>query len=211
MSIISLKNINKSFGSNKILDNFNLEIEKGEFIAIVGESGSGKSTLLNIIGMLDDFDSGELIVSGNKNLKSSSKDAEKLRRHEIGYIFQNFALIDNVTVSENLDIALTYRDDIKDKENVKLKILKEIGLPDKINSKIYELSGGEQQRVSISMVFLKPCNIILADEPTGSLDDINKEIIMDFLKKVNKGGKTVIIVTHDKDVSKMCNKIVKLK
>lgn len=210
MSIISLKNINKSFGSNKILENFNLEIKKGESIAILGESGSGKSTLLNIIGLLDDSDSGEFNILENKNIKLSSKEAEKLRRYEIGYIFQNFALIDNITVSENLDIALTYRGDIEDKNTEKLKILKEVGLEDKIDSKIYELSGGEQQRVSVAMVFLKPCNIILADEPTGSLDDMNKEIIMEFLEKANKDEKTLIIVTHDKDVSKICERIVEL-
>lgn len=210
MSVISLKNINKSFGSNKILENFNLEIKKGESIAILGKSGSGKSTLLNIIGLLDEFDSGEFNILENKNIKPSSKEAEKLRRYEIGYIFQNFALIDNVTVSENLDISLAYRDDIEDKNIAKLKMLEEVGLEDKIDSKVYELSGGEQQRVSIAMVFLKPCNIILADEPTGSLDDMNKKIIMEFLEKANKDGKTLIIVTHDKDVSKICERIVEL-
>ena len=210
MSIISLKNINKSFGNNKILDDFNLEIKKGESIAIIGESGSGKSTLLNIIGLLDDFDSGELMISGVNDVKPSSKEADKLRRYEIGYIFQNFALIDNMTVSANLDIALTYRDDIKDKEDAKLKILEEVGLKDRINSKIYELSGGEQQRVSISMVFLKPCNIILADEPTGSLDDMNKKIIMKFLEKAHEDEKTITMVTHDREVSKICERIVEL-
>lgn len=210
MSLISLKNINKSFGTNKILNDFNLEIQKGESIAILGDSGSGKSTLLNIIGMLDDFDSGALIVAGNKNLKPSSKDAEKLRRYEIGYIFQNFALVNNMTVSENLDIALAYRKDIENKEDAKIKMLEKIGLKDKLMSKVYKLSGGEQQRISVSMVFLKPCNIILADEPTGSLDNMNKEIIMGFLREANSAGKTVVVVTHDRDVSKVCERIVKL-
>ncbi|ABR46344.1 ABC transporter related [Alkaliphilus metalliredigens QYMF] len=210
MSLVSLKNISKSFGKNKILEDFNLEIEKGESIAIVGDSGSGKSTLLNIIGMLDDCDSGELVIAGKKKLTSSSKDAEKLRRYEIGYIFQNFALIDNMTVSENLDIALAYRKKSENKETIKANMLEEMGLRDKLNNKVYELSGGEQQRISISMVFLKPCSIILADEPTGSLDDTNKEIIMNLLQRVHKDGKTIIIVTHDKDVSKICERIVKL-
>lgn len=131
-----------------------------------------------------------------------------MRRYEIGYIFQNFALADNMTVSENLDIALTYRNNIKDKEDIKIKSLEKIDLKDKLNSKVYELSGGEQQRVSITMVSLKPCNIVLADEPTWSLDDMNKKIVMDFLEQANSNGKTVVIVTHDTDVSKICNRII---
>lgn len=210
MSIISLKNIKKSFGTNNILNNFNLEIAEGEFIAILGGSGSGKSTLLNIIGMLDSFDSGEFIIAGNKNLKPRSKDAELLRRYEIGYIFQNFALIDNITVSQNLDIALEYRKGIENKEEEKNKILERIGLRNKKNSKVFELSGGEQQRISIAMVFLKPCNIILADEPTGSLDSTNKNIVINFLKEANLAGKTVIVVTHDKSVSNICERVIKI-
>lgn len=210
MSLISLKNISKSFESNQIISNFNLEIKQGESVAIVGPSGSGKSTLLNIIGMLDYFDSGELIISGKKNLNPNSKDAEMLRRYEIGYIFQNFALIDNMTVSKNLDIALEYRKDIKNKEDEKIRVLKKVGLENKLNDKIYKLSGGEQQRISVAMVFLKSCNIILADEPTGSLDELNKEIIIDFLKEASSLGKTIILVTHDKTVSKICDRVITL-
>lgn len=210
MGIVSLKNINKSFGSNKVLKDFNLEIKEGESIAIVGISGSGKSTLLNIIGMLDSFDSGELVIAGKQISNPNSKEAEMLRRYELGYIFQSFALVDNMTVSENLDIALEYRKDIKDKENEKIKTLKKVGLEDKLNTKVYKLSGGEQQRISVSMISLKSCNIILADEPTGSLDDKNKEVIIDFLKDANSLGKTIILVTHDKSVSEICKRIVTL-
>lgn len=210
MSIVSLKNINKSFGSNKVLKDFNLEIKEGESIAIVGASGSGKSTLLNVIGMLDSFDSGELVIAGKQISNPNSKEAEMLRRYELGYIFQSFALVDNMTVSENLDIALEYRKDIKDKENEKIKTLKKVGLEDKLNTKVYKLSGGEQQRISVSMISLKSCNIILADEPTGSLDDKNKEVIIDFLKDANSLGKTIILVTHDKSVSEICKRIVTL-
>ena len=127
-------------------------------------------------------------------------------------------LLSNVLVGDALRSENTYYEffiknklfDIKDKEDAKLKILEEVGLKDKINNKIYELSGGEQQRVSISMIFLKPCNIILADEPTGSLDDMNKKIIMKFLEKAHEDEKTITMVTHDREVSKICERIVEL-
>lgn len=206
--MIELKNINKKFGSKVIFDNLNLKINKGEMVAIMGSSGSGKSTLLNIIGLIEKPDSGDIILSEKKYNKIDGRDVTLAHRNLIGYIFQNFALIDNETVSQNLDVALTYVKGTKgEKEKKKAEVLNYVGLSDKMNNKVFELSGGEQQRVALSRVILKPCEIVLADEPTGSLDEITTEEILNILDKIHNEGKTIVIVTHDMDVAKRCDKI----
>lgn len=205
--MIKLKDIKKSFGSKVILNNVNLEVKKGEMIAIMGGSGFGKSTLLNIIGLIERPDSGEVWLNNTKYDKIDGKKVTLAHRNLIGYIFQNFALIDNETVSQNLDIALTYvKDNKNDKQKMKEDILQYVGLSDKINNKIFELSGGEQQRVALARVILKPCEIILADEPTGSLDDKTSEAIIQILKKLNQNGKTILIVTHNTNIAQKCDK-----
>lgn len=211
MGIIRLENINKSYGSKKILENINIDIEKGEMVAIVGASGKGKSTILNIIGLLEAPDSGSLRIDGDVSIKLNSGESAKILRNKISYLFQNFALIDEETVLNNLLIALKYV-----KLNKVLKIekisetLKEVGLAGYEKRKIYELSGGEQQRIAIARVMLKPSKIILADEPTGSLDEENREIIVGLLKKINESGKTLLIVTHDKYIAENCNRVIRL-
>ena len=214
MEILKMDNIKKSYDDKIVLNNFKLTIQKQSITAIVGESGSGKSTIMNIIGLLDDFDSGNYRILGHDNLNIGSKQAMLLRRSFIGYLYQNYALVDDFTVEENLKIATEYNSDItKQNLNEKLKIsLQALNLEydEIINKKIYQLSGGEQQRVAIARLLLKPCELILADEPTGSLDNKNKQIILDFLLKLNHIGKTIIIVTHDPDVMKACNNIIYL-
>lgn len=211
MSIIRLNNINKSYGANKILKDLSLDVEKGEMLAIMGESGKGKSTLLNIIGLIEKFDSGNLIIDGIDNLKPNSRVVPKLLREKIGYLFQNFALIDNKDVEENLLIALEYIKLSKKKKKEKVsEALKYVGLSGYENRKIYELSGGEQQRVAMARLVLKPCKVVLADEPTGSLDEKNRDIVLQLLKKLNIEGKTILIVTHDKEVASICSRIIKL-
>lgn len=205
--MIELKNIKKSFGSKVILSNIDLKVNKGEMIAIMGSSGSGKSTLLNIIGLIEKPDNGEVILNGEKYDKIYGKKVMLAHRNLIGYIFQNFALVDNETVSKNLDVALTYNDGNKNnKIEMKKNILKYVSLSDKINNKIFELSGGEQQRVALARVMLKSCEIILADEPTGSLDEETSEVILKILKQLNQEGKTILIVTHNNDIAKKCDK-----
>lgn len=206
---IRLENINKSYGKHKILDNLNISIFPEDFITIIGASGSGKSTLLNILGTLEDYDSGEVESFGYKDPIKDYKNSMILRREKIAYLFQNFALIENMTVKENLDIALKYSKYKNDKEKIR-QILDMLGVVDKIDNKIYELSGGQQQRVAMARVLLKPYQILLADEPTGSLDKSNKDILIKILIEENKKGKTIVVVSHDMDFIKISKRAYKI-
>lgn len=208
--IIELKNINKSYSNKYLFKNLDFSIKKGEMVAITGPSGVGKSTLLNIIGLIDKPDSGEVVICSNKNPFDKEKVKLKLFRDNIGYLFQNYALVDNYTVSKNLDIALEYVKN-KNKKRLKEEALEKVGLLDKLNNKIFELSGGEQQRVALARLMLKEKDIILADEPTGSLDEDNRDIILKLLKLLNDEGKTIVLVTHDKTVANMCNREINIK
>ena len=210
-NIIELKNITKAFGDNIVLKDVDIKVSKGSMTAITGESGCGKTTLLNIIGLLEDFDKGTLKIANQKFKSNSLKNKVPLLRNTISYLFQNFALIDNQSVSYNLDIALKYvKKSKQEKHEMKVKALEDVGLKGFLNRKVYQLSGGEQQRVAIARAMLKPSEIILADEPTGSLDIKNKSNVMEFLKLLNNSGKTIVIVTHDSDVAAMCNNILVL-
>lgn len=210
MSVIKLKNINKLYGKKNILNNFSIEVEENEFLAITGPSGCGKSTLLNIIGLLEPFNSGELIIDGYKNIPPNSKTANKILREKISYLFQNYALIDEETVAYNLALALKYNKQNKNNKTAISDALDRVGLNGYEHKKIYTLSGGEQQRVSIARILLKPSKIILADEPTGSLDDRNRDIVIDLLKELHLMNKTIIIVTHDNYVSNKCQNVISL-
>lgn len=209
MYAIKLEDIHKRYGKNVIFDDFNLSVKKGEMVAIVGDSGVGKSTLLNMIGLLERPDSGSLTICGEENPQINSKTTTLLQRNILGYLFQNYALVDNMTVNQNLDIALEYRK-VKNRKLAKKQALERVGLSGKLKNKIFELSGGEQQRIAIARLMLKPCEIILADEPTGSLDDNNRDIVIGLLKEFNEQGKTILIVTHDKVVSGVCERVVQL-
>ena len=198
------ENITKSFGNKILFKDFNFHIEGGEFVCFSGESGAGKTTLLNIIGLLEPIDSGKLLINGREY--KTNKDKRKFYAEEVGFLFQNFALLENKTVEQNLKIVkakgdLSYRID---------ESLKIVGLTDKMNNKVYTLSGGEQQRIALARLILKPCNIILADEPTGSLDKRNAELVIGLLKKINSMGKTVIIVSHDEYVKDSADRIIEL-
>ncbi|HDR3908514.1 ABC transporter ATP-binding protein [Bacillus toyonensis] len=206
---IELKNISKKYENKQVLDNFNLVVNKGEMMAITGQSGTGKSTLLNIVGLLEEPDSGDVIIQGIENAWKSEKKQIDLFRYTIGYLFQNYALIDNETVSKNLDVALEYVK-LPNKDDKKKEVLEKVGLLDKLNSKIYQLSGGEQQRIALARLMLKKNDIILADEPTGSLDEVNRDQVLSILKSLNNEGKTILIVTHDPEVSKICTNVVTL-
>lgn len=198
------ENITKSFGNKILFKDFNFHIEGGEFVCFSGESGAGKTTLLNIIGLLEPIDSGKLLINGREY--KTNKDKRKFYAEKVGFLFQNFALLENKTVEQNLKIVkakgdLSYRID---------ESLKIVGLTDKMNNKVYTLSGGEQQRIALARLILKPCNIILADEPTGSLDKRNAELVIGLLKKINSMGKTVIIVSHDEYVKNSADRIIEL-
>lgn len=211
-SICKLENIEKSFSNKVILKDLNLEIEKGEMVSIIGNSGAGKTTILNIMGLLEKPDKGRIQLF-DKDVTNISKNALNLiLREKLSYLFQNFALIDNESIDKNLDVALLYSNKNKlEKLNMKQEALKEVGLNIPLNTKIYSLSGGEQQRVAIARILLKPCELIIADEPTGSLDTYNRDEILNILKKLNKDGKTIIIVTHDSYIANKCDRIFKIK
>lgn len=209
MSII-LKDMNKSFGTHVILKDFNLTIKDGEMLAITGRSGKGKSTLLNIIGLLEPYQSGALIFNDIRNPKINGRQATLLRRKIIGYLFQNFALMENCTVKENLRWALAYQSG-KNKEKAIAQALERVNLPSEImKQKVVELSGGEQQRVAIARLFLKQCDVVLADEPTGSLDPLNRDLVISLLHQLNETGKTIVIVTHDMLVANSCPRRLEL-
>lgn len=202
--MIKIKNLNKKFDDKIVFSNLNLEIEDGEFIILGGPSGCGKTTLLNMIGAIEKFDSGEIIVDGI-DIKNKRNHLNYFRK-KIGFLFQNFALVDNKTVKENLKIIS------KDcKTNLSMEeALRIVGLEDKLNKKVYTLSGGEQQRVAIARLMLKKCDVILADEPTGSLDRKNAEAVINILKELNTQGKTIVLVTHDEYIKKQGNRVVNL-
>lgn len=193
--MIELKNISKAFGDKILFQNYSLKINKGESVVVTGQSGSGKSTLLNILSLIEPVDSGNIIWNGKIIDKIDTKQTEKIMRNEIGYLFQNYALIDNDTVLDNLKLSATY---VKNKKNIDYnRLLSQVDLNVDLNKKVYLLSGGEQQRVALARLFIKPCSIIFADEPTGNLDSNNSKKIIDKLFELNDKGKTLVVVTHD--------------
>lgn len=211
MSIVKLSNISKSYGSNVIFNDYSLEIEKGEFVIITGKSGAGKSTLLNIIGLLDKADSGDAEICGIKNPFFQSKEGNKLLRYHISYLFQNYGLIEDETVIKNLEVGTKYLKLSKEQKKQKInEALKSVGLENYENKKVFQLSGGEQQRVAVARIMLKPSELILADEPTGSLDVENRDVILSLLKSLNESGKTVVVVTHDKDIEKCATRCIRI-
>ena len=202
---ISLKNVNKSFGAHHVLNDVNIDINKGDFICIFSKSGGGKTTLLNILGTLETYDNGEMRSFEKLDPIKKKKECELLRRNNIAYLFQNFALVEKMTVEDNMKLAVKYNK-AKNKKELIQNALDKMGVGDKLKSKVYELSGGEQQRVAIARNMVKPFDIMLADEPTGSLDDENKSIVIDTLLALNKEGKTIVVVSHDKDFKKIASK-----
>lgn len=197
--ILTIENVNKSFGDHHVLNNMNLEVNQGSFVVLTGPSGSGKSTFLNIVGLLDKHDSGTITYFGVSNPKPFSKQATKLLQTKIGYLFQNFALIESKTVEQNLMVALEFVKGINKKEKI-AEILEYVDLKGFEKKKISQCSGGEQQRIAVARLMLKPCELILCDEPTGSLDYENRQNIISLLKKLQKDGKTILIVSHDPEV-----------
>ena len=209
--MIQLENITKTIGKKVILENLSLKINQGDLVAIVGKSGSGKSTLLNLLGLIDGDYSGYYEIFGQKNVPVNSAKSQAIIREHISYLFQNFALIDNETVEYNLMLALKYvKLSKKDKVQKIEEILERVGLSSTLHQKVSELSGGEQQRIAVARAILKPSQLLLADEPTGSLDPENRDLVLNFLLDMNEEGKTVIIVTHDIYVAQQCHRVIEL-
>lgn len=209
--MITIKNLNKSFGEKQVFTNFNCTIKNGFMAAIIGKSGSGKSTLLNMIGLLDLDYQGEILYDDVNIKKLKENKQVEFIRNNINYLFQNYALVDNETVEQNLLLALAYEKINKGEKITKInEVLTKVGLDNFNNKKIYTLSGGEQQRIALARTILKKGDIILADEPTGNLDEGNKEIVLKILKEFKDLGKTIIIVTHDLSIANECDEVIKL-
>lgn len=206
--MIKLTNINKNFERRVVLSDVSLSIEKNEFVCITGESGVGKSTLLNIIGLLDKPDDGQVNICGKSEF--SRKEILNLRRYFFGYVFQDYLLMQDKTVEENFNVSKKYNKELIDKDID--EVLKRVRLDNSyLNKKVCYLSGGEQQKVALARMMLKPCELVLADEPTGNLDDKNKKEVIEIFKDIKKSGKTIICVTHDKDVADSADRIINLK
>jgi len=216
-TIIELKNVYKIYkmGEYKInaLKNVSLKINEGEFVSIMGASGSGKSTMMHIIGALDLPTKGETYINGKKLSNLNEDELSDIRGRKIGFVFQEFNLIQNLTALENVRLPALFQDniDIEKHTNKCIKILESVGLKDRINNKPTELSGGQQQRVAIARALSNNPEILLADEPTGALDSKSAKEIISILKKLNKEGKTIVIITHNKAVSKQAKREIILK
>lgn len=209
--MIETVNLSKSYENHVVINSLNLKIKEKEMVAIVGPSGCGKSTLLNIIGQIDDQYDGTLLIDEKIMNKLNQSQKEKFIRYHINYLFQNFALIETETVKENLLIGLEYSKLKKQEKNERIaEVLKKVKLEKTLNKKVYELSGGEQQRIALARIMLKPGNIVLADEPTGNLDKDSSLLVMKVLKELQKDGKTIIIVTHSEEIASQCDRIVEL-
>jgi putative ABC transport system ATP-binding protein len=208
--MIKLENIEKSYGSAKVLKGINLSVERGDFISIIGSSGSGKSTLLNLIGGMDIPDRGSILIDGKDITSYTDEQLTLYRREKIGFIFQFFNLLPNITIFENIQMPLLLNGS-KDERKV-LEYINRIGLRGKENHHPYQLSGGEQQRVAIARALIHNPPIILADEPTGSLDTDNGKIIMDLIKQIeSEEKKTVILVTHESYVAEYASRTIRIK
>ena len=208
--MIKLEHVEKYYGEHKVLKGIDLEVRKGEFISVMGSSGSGKSTLLNIIGGMDRPENGRVIVDGEDISVYPDEKLTLYRRTTIGFIFQFFNLLPNITVFENVSMPLLLND-IEDEERV-TSFIKRIGLHGKENNYPYQLSGGEQQRVAIARALIHDPEIVLADEPTGSLDSETGTMIMDLIRQfTEETKKTVVLVTHESYIAAYAKKTVRIK
>lgn len=213
--ILNMKNISKIYqmGSEEVvaLDDIDLSIKKGEFVSILGPSGSGKSTLMNIIGCLDVPTRGEYILSNKKVAGLNEKELARIRNKEIGFIFQSFQLLPKLTAAQNVELPLIYAGvNSNERHERAKKILSKVGLGDKINNLPTQLSGGQQQRVAIARAISTEPSILLADEPTGALDQETGIKILEFFKELNEEGRTIIMITHDKSIAKYGNRIINI-
>lgn len=209
MNLLELKDISKIYGSVKALQNIDLQVSQGEWLAIMGPSGSGKTTMMNIIGCMDKPSNGSVILDGMNIAKESAKSLTNIRRDKIGLIFQQFHLINYLTALENVMVAQYYHSMPDEKEA--LQALERVGLGDRAKHLSSQLSGGEQQRVCIARALINYPMLILADEPTGNLDETNEKIVLDIFKQLHHDGSTIIVVTHDPEVAEEAQRTVVLE
>lgn len=214
--MIKLIGIEKSFNSGKsnelhVLKGISTEVKDGELVAIVGKSGAGKSTLLHIIACIDSYDSGEYYIDDLLIKNMSEKKLANIRNEKIGIVMQDFSLVEDFTVLENIMIPLDFAKNKRpNAKELAKEVLKQVNMENFAKEKVRNLSGGEKQRIAIARAIINNPSLILADEPTGSLDSSNTEAIMDLFFSLNKQGKTIIIVTHDKELAEKCHRIIEI-
>ncbi len=207
--LIKINNLNKEFGKVKALNNINLSVYEGEWLAIMGPSGSGKSTLLNILSLMDTPSSGEHILD-NENLEQMDEEQKiTLRREKIGLVFQQFHLIPYLNALENVMLSQYYHSSV-DEEDAKM-VLEKVGLSHRLTHLPSQLSGGEQQRVCIARALINNPELLLADEPTGNLDEANEQIVLQTLQKLKNEGKTIVLITHNPDLAKFADRTLILQ
>jgi len=213
--MLEIRSVSKIYGegSAKVvaLNNVNMQVNDGDFVAITGPSGSGKSTLLNLIGGLDCVSSGEVLLDGTRVDNLDEGDLVDIRRRKVAYVFQQYHLIPSLTALENVLLPLTFCGSKKDDERKAAELLQKVGLERRAKHKPSELSGGEQQRVAIARALVNSCSLILADEPTGNVDQKTGEEILNLFQQMNEDGHTIIMVTHSPDIAKRAKRIVVLR
>ena len=211
--MIEVKNIHKSFGTLEVLKGVDLTVKKGEIVSIIGKSGAGKTTLLQIIGTLDKPDSGSVVIDGVDVFALKEKELADFRNRHIGFIFQFHQLLPEFTTLENVMMpAMIARMDEKEAEQRAMKLLTELGMAERITHKPSQLSGGEKQRVAAARAMMMSPDVILADEPSGSLDESNKKELHKLLLQMREQyGQTIIIVTHDKELAEISDRVIEMK
>ena len=214
--MITISNLHKSYhiGKNSlhVLKGIDMNINEGELVAIMGSSGSGKSTLLNIIGMLDNYDSGSYMLDNVVINNLDETKAAKYRNQFLGFVFQSFNLINYKTALENIALPLYYQGvSRKERQSIALEYLNKVGLSEWAEHLPSELSGGQKQRIAIARALASQPKVLLADEPTGALDSQTSEEVMSLIKKINKEGKTILVVTHEHEIANMCKRIITIK
>ena len=214
--IITVDNINKTYKNGslelQVLKNISFKVDKGEFLAIMGSSGSGKSTMMNILGCLDNQYEGRYILDGIDISKSTENELSEIRNKKIGFIFQSFNLLPRLTALENVELPLVYSSVPKEERHKRAnELLEMVGLKDRTHHRPNELSGGQRQRVAIARALVNDPSIILADEPTGNLDSKSEAEIIEILQKLNKMGKTIVIVTHEPNIGEIAQRKIVFK
>ncbi len=209
MSLLEIKNVSKIYGELKALDDVSLSVEKGEWVAIMGPSGSGKSTMMNIIGCMDKPTKGQVLLDGVDISKESGRKLTEIRRDKIGLIFQQFHMVSYLTAVENVMVSQYYHSMPDEKEA--LEALDRVGLKQRARHLPSQLSGGEQQRVCVARALINHPELILADEPTGNLDEANENIVLDLFRQLHREGTTLIVVTHDPEVGEAAQRMIVLE
>lgn len=215
-AIIEMKNIIKSYGKGdgkvNVLNGVSLKVNQGEFVSILGPSGSGKTTLMNLIGLIDTIDSGIYLLDGIDIQKQPDRVYAKLRNQKIGFVFQKFNLIAKYNALHNVALPLLlHGESNRDAKRKAMETLKRVGLGDRWHHKPNELSGGQQQRVAIARALVGNCSLILADEPTGALDQKTGHGVLDFFAELNREGKTVVMITHDPNIASKAQRIIRVE